>query len=256
MLLSQKIQKFYFEKAYKIYFWLFVVFFLLQIAFWSKAQNVKAQFDIVPQVPNKYVVPVLSLGDDQFLFRALSYRLQNSGDVFAGFVALKKYDYKRLYEWFTMLDTLDSESHFVPYLASYYYSMTQNTKDTIYVINYLDEHSVKDMNHNWWWMFQAAIIAKKDLQDLDRAAELAYKLSKVEDKNIPLWVKKFPAFFLAQKGEDCASFKIIQQILAENEKGIRKISAEEMNLMRHFIGDRLKKLKAEGFDPRKCRETL
>lgn len=253
MFCAENLQKFYFEKAYKIYFYLFVIFLLFQLFFWTKAQDIKVEIDIVPQVPNKYLVPVLSLGDEEFLFRALSYRLQNSGDVFAGFVSLRRYDYQRLYDWFIMLDSLNSTSHFIPYLASYYYAMTPNRQDTIHIVNYLSKRAKDDLDRNWWWLFQAVVIAKRELKDDAKALELAYQLSKTQAENAPLWVKQYPAFLLAQQGEACESFRVIERILAENESGLRQISVEEMSFMNHFISVRLAELKKSKFDPRKCK---
>ncbi len=243
---------FYHIYSYKIYFWLFVLTFIGQFFFWQKYESFKPPFDIVPPAPNKFLTSALSLGDEEFLFRVLGTRLQNSGDIFAGFVALKKYDYQRLYQWMKRLDELNYESNFIPSLAAYYYSQTQNTKDVIYVIDYLKEHGQQNIDQKWWWLFQATFIAKKDLKDLDKALEVAYVLSKNENENAPFWTKQMPAFIHEEMGDSCMSFKVIEQLIKENESGKRQIGIAEMNFMRHFINERLKNLKSQDFDPRKC----
>lgn len=247
---------FYHLYSHKIFFWLFFVTFLLQILFWYKTENVKSKFDIVPPPPSKYLTAAASLGDQEFLFRVLGTRLQNSGDVFAGFTALKNYDYNRLYHWFKALDELNSKSNFIPALASYYYAQTQKTEDTRYIINYLDEHSAKDLDKKWWWLFQAVFIAKNNLKDMDKALELAYKMSQNNAKNAPLWTKEMPAFLHAEMGDSCMAFEVIQKLIQESESGIRVINAEEMNFMRHFIKNRLASLQKQKFDPRRCKKTL
>lgn len=252
MIISRKIQEFYYAKAYKVYLYCFVIFFFLQLFFWLRTEDVKAEYEVVPNVPNKYVVSVISLGDREFLFRALGERLQNSGDVFAGFVALKNYNYPLLYQWFTMLDGLNEKSNFIPALASYYYAQTQNTKDTIHVINYLDEHSSKDIDANWWWMYQAVMIAKKDLRDNNKALELAYKLSKNNSVKAPVWTKEFPAFIHSAMGDDCLAFKITEKVLHDNESGARKLDATEIKMMDYFFNSQITKLKKQNFDPKKC----
>lgn len=243
---------FYHIYSYKIYFWLFVLTFIAQFFFWQRYESFKPSFDIVPPAPNKFLTSALSLGDEEFLFRVLGTRLQNSGDVFAGFVALKKYDYQRLYQWMKRLDELNYESNFIPSLAAYYYSQTQNTKDVIYIIDYLKEHGQKNINLKWWWLFQATFIAKKDLKDLNKALEVAYVLSKNENKDAPFWTKQMPAFIHEEMGDGCMAFKVIEQLIKENESGKRQIGVAEMNFMRHFIDERLKNLKSQDFDPRKC----
>jgi hypothetical protein len=243
---------FYHLYSHKIFFWLFVATFVCQIFFWKQTENIKPNFDLVPPAPNQYLIATLSLGDKEFLFRILAARLQNSGDVFAGFVALKNYDYSRIYDWMKALDTLNDKSNFVPSLASYYYSQTQKTEDARYIVDYLDEHSAKDIDANWWWIFQATFIAKGVLHDLDRALDLSRKLSENNAKNAPLWTKQLPAFIYQEMGDNCMAFAVIENVIKESENGTRQIKPEELNFMRHFIGERLSNLKKQKFDPHQC----
>lgn len=244
---------FYHLYSHKIFFWLFILTFVAQIFFWKETEKIHSAFDIVPPAPSKYLVSATSLGDNEFLFRILAMRLQNSGDVFAGFISLKNYDYSRIYDWMTTLDSLNSKSNLVPSMASYYYAQTQNLKDTGYIVNYLDEHSSKNIDANWWWIFQAIYIAKNNLHDLDRALELSQKLAQNSAKDAPLWTKQMPAFISEEKGDGCMAFNVIEKLIKESESGARQVKPEEMNFMRHFINERLAKLKNQKFDPRKCK---
>lgn len=241
--------------SHKIFFWLFILTFGCQIFFWKATEKFRADFDIIPSAPNKYLISAMSLGDNEFLFRALSLRLQNSGDIFAGFVALKDYDYSRVYQWMKMLDTLNYESRITPALAAYYYSQTQNRNDSLRVVDYLEEHSSANIDANWWWLFQAIYLAKR-AGDFDRALELAKKLAQNNAKDAPLWTKQMPAFISEEMGDGCLAFQVISKLIAESENGERQISAEEMNFMRHFISERLRHLKTGKFDPRKCSKKL
>jgi hypothetical protein len=243
---------FYHLYSHKIFFWLFVFTFILQVGFWYKTEKIKPSFEIVPPAPSRYLVEAASFGDKEFLFRTLGLRLQNSGDVFAGFVALKNYDYSRIYQWLKTLDSLNEKSNFAPSLASYYYAQTQNKSDTRYVVDYLEERADRDIDQNWWWAFQAIYIAKNNLYDMPRALKLAEKLSQNNAKNAPLWTKEMPAFIYAEMGNNCMAFAVIEKLLQESQNGARQISVEEMNFMRYFINERLNKLKAQKFDPRKC----
>ena len=248
--------KFFFHLySHKIFFWLFVLTFCCQLFFWKKTENLHASFDIVPPAPSAYLVSAISLGDKEFLFRILATRLQNSGDIFAGFIALKNYDYSRVYQWMKSLDELNSRSNLVPSMATYYYAQTQKTEDTQYIVNYLDEHASKNLDEKWWWEFQAILIAKSNLKNLDLALELAYKLSNNNSKTAPLWTKQMPAFIYAERNEkndDCLAFGIIEKLIQENENGTRQLSAQEMNMMRYFINERLNNLKSQKFNPKKC----
>ncbi len=236
----------------RFFLYAFFVAFAMQVIFWSKTESIKPNYEIIPTPPNQYFLSASSFGDNEFLFRALSFRIQNSGDIFLKFTALKDYDYLRLYQWLTLLDGLNAKSNLMPSLASYYFSQTQKKEDSAYIIQYLDEHASKDLDANWWWIFQAINIAQKDLHDEDLALKLAYKLSENNAQNAPLWTKQMPAFIYAKQGNNCMAFIIIQKIIEDNNSGGRQISVEEMNFMRYFINDRLKTLKNQNFDPRKC----
>lgn len=237
----------------KIFLYTFLFFLLGQLFFWAKTEHIKPSVHIVPPLPSKYSVEALSLGDKEFYFRVLAMKIQNAGDTFGRFTPLKEYDYEKLYQWWKILDELNNKSNLVPALASYYYSQTQKTEDNIYVVRYLDDYASRDIDKNWWWMYQATYIANSILQDHQLALKLAYKLSKNEAKNAPLWTKQAPAFVHQALGEDCQAFAVISQILKENENGTRIIKPEELSFMRHFINERLNNLKKKGFNPLKCK---
>lgn len=245
-------QIFYHNNSHKIFFWLFILFFCAQVFLWKKTERFHAPTEIIPSPPSKYLIEALSFGDHEFVFRILAMRLQNSGDVFAGFVALKNYDYARIYDWMIMLDGLNSTSHLVPALAADYYSQTTDPEDVNYIINYLEQHSEKNIDHNWWWMFQASFLAKDVLHDMPRALQLAKKLAQNNSSAAPLWTKQMPAFISEKMGDGCLAFKTIAQLIEEVESGKRVVAPHEMDFMRYFIRSRLSKLKNQKFDPRKC----
>lgn len=217
-----------------------VLYLLLvaQILVWSITRHHAPSLDIVPDVPSITSVKALSLGDEQFYFRVLGYQLQNAGDSFGRFTALKAYNYHQLYYWFVLLDSLDSTSNFIPSMASYYYSQTQYIPDVRYVVDYLDEHASKDLYHKWWWMAQAVYLANHKLRDKDLALKLAYKLAETPRNDIPLWVKQMPAFIHEQRGEMDEALIIIEDIM----KHADHMDPGELNFMRYFVEERLGKL--------------
>lgn len=248
-------QLFFYKNIKRISILFFFLFLFLHFCFHLKTQDVKPNPHIVPPLPNKYLVSALSLGDKEFYFRVLALKIQNAGDTFGRFPPLKKYDYKKLYQWFTFLDSLNSNSRVIPSLASYYYSQTQNKPDVIHMIRYLDEHASRDINKHWWWLYQATYNASMILGDDNLALELAHKLSKNEDPNAPLWTKQLPAFLHADMNQDCEAYFIIKQILDDHESGRRIIKPEEMDFMRKFIQQRISDLQGKKFDASKCKSS-
>jgi len=208
----------------------------LQVSFWYKTKHIKPDMIIVPEVPKLFTVKLLSLGDDQFYFRNLAFKIQNAGDSWGRFTALKDYNYEKLQGWFFLLDELDSKSNFVPSLASYYYSQTQKPEDTVYIVEYLREHAKKDPRTKWWWLSQAVYIANHRLKDKDLALEVAYELAATpEDVDMPYWARQMPAFIHEQRGETDAAKNIIVDILNNFEE----FTPGELNFMEYFIRDRL-----------------
>lgn len=150
------------------------------------------------------------------------------------------------------MDLLNDQSRIAPSLASYYYSQSNNSEHLLYVLRYLDEHSSKNIDKNWWWLFQATFIAKRELKDIDKALYFANKLAQNNAKEAPLWTKQMPAFISEKKGDNCMAFKVIKNLIDESESGKRVISIQEMNFMRYFIEKIITKLKKQNFNANKC----
>ncbi|MEJ0010471.1 MAG: hypothetical protein WDN72_08230 [Alphaproteobacteria bacterium] len=161
-------------------------------ASWNHTRHIMPEMGIVPEVPGERTVRALSFGDDEAFFRLLALSIQNSGDTFGRFTALYKYDYNKLYHWLHLLDGLDNESDYLPSMASYYFSQTQNIEDEHYIVDYLDEYTEGRAKEKWWWVTQAAYLANHKMHDTDRALKLAERLQGV--KGIPIWAQQLPAF--------------------------------------------------------------
>jgi hypothetical protein len=238
----------------KIILILFIFAVIFQILFALKIDYIKPKYDLMKNAPNKKFVDIAALGDRQFIYRLLAFRMQNSGDVFAGFPPLKYYNYKNLYNWMMLLDKYDSKSNVIVHIASNYYAMNQNKKELIYIIDYIRQHANKDYKNKWLWLVQAIMIAKKDYNDNNLALEIANELADNSTDNMPIWTKQFPAFIYEDMGKSCMAFFVIENIINNYEAKDKTISDFEMQFMKHFISKRLDKLKKEKFDPKKCRK--
>lgn len=215
---------------------LFLITLVAQIGFWTHSRTVKPELGIVPDVPGKAAVKALSFGDEQAFFRLLGLQIQTSGDTFGRFTALYKYDFKKLRAWFSLLDELDNTSNYIPTMASYYFSQTQNRPDVKYVVDYLYEHSAYRPEIKWWWLVQAAYLANHKLDNKDLALKMVKPLE--QTKNVPIWVKQMPAFIYEQRGEFDSALKIIEDI----QKNYKDIPEGELNFMQYFVKERIKRL--------------
>jgi hypothetical protein len=223
--------------------WAFFLFLLLQIGTWLMLRQASPDFSIVPEPPTETTVKATSFGDEEMYFRLLAYQIQNAGDSYGRITPLKDYNYKKLYQWWLLLDTLNSRSHFVPALAAYYYSNTQHRPDVYYVVDYLEQYADKDPVTNWWWYAQASFNANYKLNNKNRALVIAEKLAKVENPGMPIWTRQLPAFILADMGQLEQSAVIIETLLKEyKEKGT--LNEGEINFMNYYINEQLDAIKA------------
>ena len=214
--------------------WILGVLLIAQLCFWDMARSKLPDMGIVPDVPGRIAVKALSFGDEEFYFRLLALDIQNAGDTFGRFTELYKYDFKKLYAWFKLLDVLDSDSDYMPFIASYYYSQTQNVPDVKYVVDYLYEHSYYRPEKKYWWLAQAVYLAQHKLNDNDLALKMAQPLEKAD--NAPFWVRQLPAFVHEKRGEMEDAAKIIEHIQVNS----KNIPDGELRFMKYFVDERIK----------------
>lgn len=230
--------------------WLvFTLLFSMQLVFWIETKEHKPKMEIVPAVPGEQAVKALSFGDNQAFFRLLALHLQNFGDTFGRFTALREYDFDRLHGWFNLLDTLDNQSNYIPTLASYYFSQTQNVPDVHHVVEYLRDHSQHRLDEKWWWQVQAVYLANHKLKDSAWALELAKPLLHAQD--VPLWVNQLPAFIYEQRGEFGDALAIMEHV----QKNAQNLKPGELRFMEYFIKERLNALEKSKAPPAPATES-
>jgi hypothetical protein len=212
-----------------------IALLICQVVFWSQTRHIKPELEIVPAVPTKAALDAMSFGDNAFYFRVLALKLQNTGDSYGRFTPLKEYDYPKLALWFGLLDGLDRRSNMVPFMASHYFSQTQNTPDVRYMVDYLYTHALPDIEHKWWWLLQAMYLSMHRLNDMDLALKVATPL--VNDK-VPVWAQQMAAVVHEKRGEMDDALRIMETI----QRHSRDIPEADLRYMEYFVRERLHKL--------------
>lgn len=213
-----------------------ILLLLVQGAFWNYTADQLPKLGVVPELASHDELHLMAFGDEQLLYRIMAFRLNNTGDTFGRFTALRDYDLERLYHWFTRLNQFDNRSDIFPALASYYFSQTQDQPQVIHMVNYLYEYSHWRPEEKWWWLTQAVYLAQHKLEDLQLALDIAQHLEGV--RGIPHWAQQMPAFVHEERGEMGAAFAIMKNILAEDED----LTKGELNYMHHFFKERVERL--------------
>jgi hypothetical protein len=213
----------------------FIALLLFQVIFWSQTRHIKPELEIVPAVPGKAALDAMSFGDNAFYFRVLALKLQNAGDSYGRFTPLKDYDYHKLALWFGLLDGLDNRSNMVPFMASYYFSQTQNVQDVRYIVDYLYAHATRDIEHKWWWLLQAIYLSIHRLNDMDLALKVATPL--VNDK-VPAWAQQMAAVVHEKRGEMDDALRIMETI----QRHSKDIPEADLRYMEYFVKERLERM--------------
>lgn len=214
---------------------LLLVLLVCNVIFWTQTRNIRPDLAVVPPVPSVQELALLKMGDDQFYFRTLALQLQNAGDTYGRFTSLKEYDMDKVYHWFTLLDTLDPHSDMMPAMAAYYYSQTQETENVRPLVNYLYEHSIRDVKAKWWWLLQSIYLSQYKLKDMDLALKVSQPLV---NKDVPVWAQQMAAVVREKRGEMADAMAIMESI-TDNAEGI---SDRDLRYMVYFIKERVKRL--------------
>lgn len=212
-----------------------VFILIIQVVMWNHIARFMPKLGIFSEPPTLIEARINSLGDEQFYFRYLALDLQNSGDTFGRYTAFREYDFSLLKKWLILLDDLDPRSNFLPSIASYYYSNTQNVQDVRYIIEYLEYTYDKDPKNKWWWLAQGTLLAFHKLHDKNLSIRLAIKLSATPVQKLPRWAQQMPAIVLAEYGEKEVALAIIKDLANR----YNDYSQSEINYMNYFIRKRL-----------------
>ncbi len=215
-----------------------LLFLMLGLSFltWKSTNEMQARWANVPPTPKPAFASSIGLGDVQFAYRIYALALQNSGNTGGRFVALKDYNYERLGRWFFLQNGLDPKSDFIPVIAAYYFSASQDPSKLRPVIEYLGFAGNSAEGEKWRWLAQAVYLARFKLKDTELALNLAYKLAALENPDLPMWARQMPANVLNQRGEKQAALEIIMGILKTSGK---KIHPNEVNALLDYACDQI-----------------
>jgi hypothetical protein len=191
--------------------------------------------DIVPTPPGESTLQALAFGDKEFYFRMNAQYLQNFGDTYGQFTSLRYYDQSDIYQWMTLLDTLNNRSDMLPSMAAYYFSQSQVKENVSYMVSYIYTHAMRDVPKKWWWLMQSIYLAQHKINDMD----LALKVSKpLVNPEVPVFAQQMAAVVREKRGEMEDALTIMESIRDNAES----ISDQDLKYMRYFIEERLQAL--------------
>jgi hypothetical protein len=222
-------------RQYILYsFFTFVI--ALQIFAWLQIRNDQARWLNVPQPPGENGAVAFALGDRQFAYRTIGVMLQNLGDTGGRTTAFRDYDYDRLTGWFRLAGKMDPHANFVPILAAFYFSATEDPVQIAPLAEYLHHAGNSAEGERWRWLAQAVYLAQYKLHDFDKAYLWAQELASIPRNDMPIWTKQMPSFVRNGQGDKQAAYDIMIEIM---RSGQHSLPREEMNAMQYYICKRI-----------------
>ncbi|MFT4967326.1 MAG: hypothetical protein ACI9CD_000327 [Candidatus Deianiraeaceae bacterium] len=230
---------------------LLYIVFLLQIILWWLAHEIKPTFIITPYPPTQIEINAFSFGDKQFLYRKLAFSLQNAGDKLGHYTNINNLDYTRIERWLKALDKMDTKSHYIPFMAAYYYAITNNPMNSKIIADYITDYASKDPTKHWRLLTTSAYIYYKNPAI---AGNKLHNIGKIliKEHDIPMWAKSLAGFYLKDNGDICNAYKLISQI-SQDDFLISRGNAEDEFLLT-LLEENIQRLKhTHQQDLAKCR---
>jgi hypothetical protein len=166
----------------------------------------RSTVDQMPYPPSAAALKALSLGDDQFLFRAELAWLQEVGDGGGRLKPLKEFDYERVADWLRAIDRLDPQSDGVFQLGSTYFGAISDPATAPIqlppLIDYYAEAAMADPAHRWHWLVWGAIKEQHVVRNRETADRLVDDLLATRaSPGTPGWLPLLAAPLLRAVGE-------------------------------------------------------
>lgn len=225
---------------------LFLIAIILNFSLWINLKNIQAKWGNVPPASSKEFSASIGLGDTSFSYRIIGLMLQNLGDTGGRVTALKEYHYDDLLKWFFIGQHLDSDSDYMPFLAGYYFSATQDVQQIRFLIPYLESVGLSEKGEKWRFLAQAIYLARFVLKDVDLSLGLANKLANHKKKDLPNWTKQMPAFVMNQKGDKKDAYGFLLEILRSSSKSMHP---NEVTNMKYYICQQILSEEEAKMDP-------
>ena len=215
---------------------LFAITIALNIALWSSVRSVLLEWTNVPPPPSVTRALWSSLGDPQFAYRSYGIMLQAMGDTGGRVINLAEYDYETLGRWFRLTYELDPVSDFAPFLAGYFFGAVKTPEKLPPIIDYLELAAGDGEGQKWRFLGQAAFLARFKMKDMERALELAHKLSAFENPDMATWARQMPVFIMTAQGEKEAAYDLMINILKSDADNLHP---NEVNATLEYICTRI-----------------
>jgi hypothetical protein len=187
----------------------------LQLAWAAMRPGMAHGPEDLPPAPRLAALRLASLGEPEALARLTMLYLQAYDLRGANDVPYKDLDYQRLVAWLRVVLALDPKSEYPLFSAARVYAEVPDPVKARVMLEFIYREYLKDPNHRWQWLAQAAMVAKHRLHDLPLALRYADAIDRYTTaSDVPLWAKQMRIFILEDMNELQAATVILGGLLA------------------------------------------
>ena len=156
----------------------------------------------------------LAMGSGQLLGYLLAIRLQLHDNQAGQHFRYSLIDYDVLIDWLELISALSPQSGYSTLLASRIYSQTSDPDRLRQLLAFIERRFDENPQLHWRRLAEASLLAKHKLHDLERALQMAEKISRQpESVQMPQWARDFRFLLLAELNEFESAIAIIQALL-------------------------------------------
>lgn len=207
---------------------LLLIFLFLNFLVWIYSHEKMPKWANVPLAPSAVSATISFLGDKEVAYRSLALTLQSFGNGTGQVQALKDYNYNNLATWFYLEDDLNVQSNYVPFLAAYYFSASQDPSKIRPLIEYLRVVGMQPGPDKWRYLGQAVLLARHKLNDMNLALSLADDLAKTYKPGMPAWPLQMRAIIASGMGEKEMAYNMMVDALQNQKEGLDPIEVNYM----------------------------
>jgi hypothetical protein len=187
----------------------------LQLAWAGMQPKTIHRTENLPPAPRLAALRLASMGEPEALARLAMLYLQAYDLRGANRIPYQDLDYHRLVAWLRVVLALDPRSEYPLFSATRVYAEVPDPAKVRIVLDFIYREYLKDPNHRWQWLAQAAMVAKHRLHDLPLALQYADAIDRdTTTPNVPVWAKQMRIFILEDMNELQAAKVILGGLLA------------------------------------------
>ena len=210
---------------------------VLQIGWHWQRPGPQVNAEALPAPPSIETLRIASMGDPWVTAKLLVIWLQAFDNQPGISIPFRDLDYDRVQAWLTRSLELDPAQKYPLLAASRLYAQIPEVEKKSQMLDFVYEQFLIDPNHRWQWLAHAAIVAKHQLKDMQRALKYAQAITELADgPDVPNWAKHMSVIVLEDMGELDAAALLIYNLL---ESGVVTDPHEVK-----FLGKKLEELKA------------